>query len=146
MGFQWPRVYGFDFSGVVVEAGEAAGAAAGGFDARPPAHQTCRNMEAFHDNKRAKVELFFGVESRLRRFFALTASGAFLVLCRAQAGAAVFGMIQGLPQRDRGTLAEYTVWPHQCRICRNIYPSICREKTNREVRPEVNGRMCFDTL
>lgn len=57
--FAWPRVYGFDFSGVIAQVGEGVGE--GG---RPGA----RNV-----------------------------------------GDEVFGMIAGIPQRDRGTLAEYVI-------------------------------------
>jgi NADPH:quinone reductase-like Zn-dependent oxidoreductase len=55
--FQWPRVYGFDFSGVVVAVGEDV-----------------------KDGERAHA-----------------------------VGDEVFGMIAGIPQRDRGTLAEYVL-------------------------------------
>ena len=66
LGFQWPRVYGFDFSGVVAEVGAS-----------------------------------------VRRF---------------KVGDRVFGMIRGLPQRDRGTVAELVLV--EADICAACPPGI----------------------
>jgi len=59
LSFKWPRIYGFDFSGVVVKVEDS------------------------------EIDVDDGIK----------------------VGVDVFGMIAGLPQRDRGTLAEYILVP-----------------------------------
>jgi len=76
LSFDWPRVYGFDFSGTVAEVGSD--------DTPTP------------DGKVSPAP----------------GTGGF------QPGDNVFGMIRGLPQRDRGTLAEFVLVDADiCALC-----------------------------
>lgn len=80
--FMWPRVYGFDFSGEVIEVGKEEGIQTneGKAKADAEAMTTDTDTDASGDAKAETEE-----------------TNEF------QIGDHVFGMIKGLPQRDRGT-------------------------------------------